>query len=89
MNLEITEMGPNLPCSLEIFRINGIDADVDDFGERIRGGDCFENTCSQKFEHKLPTDEVLAKYGITLSEYSEVCEELSDKLRVIGCGMCS
>lgn len=78
-----------LPCSLEKFEINGICADVEDFGETITGGDCMNGTCHSVFSPKLPAYEILRKYGISLEDYSIICEELENKLYVGSCGWCS
>lgn len=89
MDFIIKSMVPGLPCGLEIFKINNKEADIEDFGEIERWGSCLNYTCSQTFKYKLPTDEVLKKYSITLGEYSTVCDELEDLLEVTNCGMCS
>ena len=89
MNIEIKTMKPGLPCCLEVFKINEINADVEDFGELEREGNCFKNSCTQTFKYKLPTDEVIKKYKITLREYNDICDRLEDELYVSGCGMCS
>lgn len=89
MNIEIKTMRPGLPCKLEIFKINGIEADIEDFGETERSGNCMNYTCSKTFNFKLPTEEVLKKYSINLKEYSEICDRLEDELHVSRCGMCS
>lgn len=89
MTLEIKPFH-GLPCELEVFTINGINADVDDFGKVIfNHGSCMENECGCEFQYKLPTDDVIAKYGITLDEYGEITSELNDKLYVYRCGWCS
>lgn len=89
MNIEIENMAPGLPCELETFKINDIEADIEDFGETERSGSCMNSTCSQTFRFKLPTEEVLKKYSINLKDYSEICDRLEDELYVPGCGMCS
>ena len=89
MNIEIENMAPGLPCELETFKINDIEADIEDFGETERSGSCMNSTCSQIFRFKLPTEEVLKKYGINLKDYSEICDRLKDELHVSRCGMCS
>lgn len=89
MNFIMKSMGTGLPCGLEIFEINNKEADIEDFGEIERWGSCMNYTCSQTFKYKLPTDKVLEKYGITLEEYSIVCNELENLLEVTNCGMCS
>ena len=89
MNIEIENMAPGLPCELKIFKINGIEAEIEDFGETERSGSCMNSTCSQTFRFKLPTEEVLKKYSISLKDYSEICDRLEDELYIPGCGMCS
>lgn len=89
MNIEIKTMKPGLPCELEIFKINGIEAEIKDFGEIERSGNCMNYTCSQTFNPKFPTEEVLEKYGINLKDYSDIYDRLEDELHVFGCGMCS
>lgn len=81
----------SLPCHLEVFTINGKDADKDDFGvifdhnEEIREpygcGDMY-------FDSKPPTEEVLNLYDITEEEYYNICNELELKLCVGSCGWC-
>lgn len=78
-----------LPCALEVFKVNGVDADTEDFGDSDGYGNCMNNTCTNKFIPKLPEDSVLKKYNINLGEYKEICESLEEELFVCGCGWCS
>lgn len=79
-----------LPCELQVFKVNGNDADYEDFGVKImRDGSCMDNECGCSFHPKLPTSEVLSKYGITVDEYAEIANELESKLNVNYCGWCS
>ena len=67
-----------LPCELEIFTINGKNADSGDFGdhnEKIKEPYGY-------FDPKPLTKEVLDKYHITEEEYDTICNELEDKLWV-------
>ena len=78
-------------CSTEVFTINGIDADYDDFGEKYDHDT--ENAedwgCgNMQFDGKDSTPEILAKYSINQSEYDEVVSELSEKLSFGSCGWC-
>lgn len=80
-----------LPCRLDIFSINGKDADQEDFGE-VYDHDR-ENAepygCGDMyFEPEPPTKEVLDKYGITEEEYYNICNELEYKLGIGCCGWC-
>lgn len=80
-----------LPCCLEVFIINGRNAELEDFGnmedhdiesaEPYGRGDMW-------FESKLPTTEVLQRYNITANEYITICMELRNKLYVGNCGWC-
>ena len=81
----------SLPCSCEFFTINGLDAIIDDFGsvEDLRPDIAEPYGCGDRqFVPKMPTDEVLKKYSINLKDYSDICDILSEKLAVGGCGWC-
>lgn len=79
-----------LPCELEVFTINGKEADEEDFGNKSIGGDCMECTCGCIFKkHAQPKQEVLKKYGITPKMYDKICEQLEEELQVSFCGWCS
>ena len=77
------------PCTPKVFKIDGIDADPDDFGEvdKILGYYCCESRKFIGFEEP-PTD-TLEKYHITENEFFEICDKLRDVLRVQGCSMCA
>jgi len=77
-------------CSTEVFIINGVDADYDDFGEKYdRGSDAEDYACADmQFTGRDSTSEILAKYSINQSEYDEVVSELSEKLSFGSCGWC-
>lgn len=81
-----------LPCSLEEFTINGIEADQSDFG-------CMDDTdtesaepygcgCMEFIPDVEPAEGVLEKYNITQKEFIEIQEMLKDKLFVGACGWC-
>lgn len=76
--------------STEVFEINGVDADYDDFGEKYdRGSDAENYACANmQFTGKDSTPEILSKYSITQSEYDDVVSELADKLSFGSCGWC-
>ena len=89
MNLEIKSNGM---CGLSVFRINGIDADTDDFGESYDSdaGNRPDYGCGNRtFRYIESTESVLAKYGITKSEYDEICDELSVELYIGQCARCA
>jgi len=82
-----------LPCALEVFRVKGIKAYESDFGEGrdVKGpSDDWEYACGDMrfFPYRTPKAGVLAKYGITLAEYREICKELKKVLFVGECGWC-
>lgn len=80
-----------LPCELEKFIINGIDAYKGDFGDGYDSDpdNAEEYGCgNHQFESKMPTDGVLEKYSINLEEYAQICEMLESALDVGGCGWC-
>lgn len=82
----------SLPCELEVFTINGIKADKDDFGEGYDHE--WENDepygCGyHRFDAKREYEQsILDKYNITPEEYLEICDLLEDKLYVGSCGWC-
>ena len=79
-----------LPCELKVFTINGKKADRDDFGDiRMLDGSAFDCECGCEFFRKPCTREVLDKYGITESEYDDICNELWIESYVGSCGCCS
>ena len=83
-----------LPCELEVFTINGKDADSFDFGMTSdHKEDCDDEIVAygcynRYFEPNPPAKEVLHKYNITEEEYYKICSELEDKLYVGSCGWC-
>lgn len=78
-----------LPCTLSRFKINNIDANISDFGERESEGSPLNNGCRVKFKFKLPTDEVLNKYKIDLNDYSTICNILEEEFNIYNCRYCS
>ena len=87
MKIEIKQYG-SLPCELEVFIINGIEADEDDFGELIRVA-LEEYSCNVSgFKPKEHTQSVLEKYNITEDEYKSVCLKLNDTFSFGGCSLC-
>ena len=60
-------------CKLEIFTINDIKADIDDFG---------------KIKDLDPKNTLLNKYNITDKEYYEVCDRLKETISFDGCTEC-
>ena len=78
-------------CATEVFRINAIEADTEDFGRNY-------DHCPQaaepygcgdmRFEASPATDEVLKKYGITLEEYAQICDKIDSEISFGRCGLC-
>ena len=81
---------PESLCYCEIFVINGIKADEDDFGNGADDG-YGENYCCEDrvFAPRLATQEILNKYNINLNEYNTIANELVGKLSFGACCMCS
>ena len=89
MKLEIKCYGAL--CSLEIFKINDIDAYEGDFGDKEDiDRDNAEDYCcgNMQFIPKPATQKILDKYKINVDEYNKVCEKL-DVLSFGSCGWCS
>lgn len=81
----------SLPCRLEVFTINGKNAEQNDFGDMYdhHAQDAEPYACADmQFDQKPPTKEVLDKYNITDKEYYDICNELEGELCVGGCGWC-
>lgn len=77
-------------CGLEVFTINGIEADYDDFGFLSdRNPEMAEpyGCGNRRFTPIDSTPEVLCRYGITQDEYDYICGEL-DILSFGNCGLC-
>lgn len=90
MKLVIEPMN-TLPCRLEVFAINGKNANQNDFvyayDHDIENAET--DTCSDmQLEFKFITKEILDKYNITEEEYRVICYELECKLCVGSCGWC-
>jgi len=78
-------------CSAAEFKINGIDADVDDFGEKNDEAPELAEPygCgNMQFKGKPSTEEVLKKYEITEKEYQEIVSKLEGGLSFGQCGWC-
>lgn len=80
-----------LPCELEVFTINGINADRDDFG--FLDGYCGEYedySCSNRVFviDESKKEETMLKYHLTEVEYDMVCSELKNECYIDKCGYC-
>lgn len=78
-------------CSTSMFSINGIQADSSDFGSQCdESRDTAEDYgCGDmRFTRKESSAEILEKYGITESEYCDICDQLEAKLSFGSCGWC-
>ena len=85
LKLEV-ETYETMPCELQTFRINGVDAELEDFGMVIKddfGG--YECTDIRFEETNQPP---LGKYGLTYEEYDEVCQVLSSTFKIGRCDWC-
>jgi hypothetical protein len=84
-------------CAASKLTINGIDADLDDFGSGYDVGfdesesipEGFHGCADRQFECELPTPEVLEKYKITTAEYSLLVALLESELSFGYCSMCN
>ena len=89
-----------LPCELEVFTINGIKADKNDFGTSGDNPDPWDDSdygddietwgCKNYIfiPNTKPQEGVLERYGITFEEWKEICDQLECKLHVGTCGWC-
>jgi hypothetical protein len=79
-------------CETKVFRVNGVPADKEDFGEQSdrRRGTAEPYCCGDmEFTRIDPTPAVLEKYGITEVEYGEICDKLEEGLSFGSCGLCA
>ena len=81
-----------LPCELQTFTINGINANKSDFGEGFDADwtNAPDYGCGfHKFEaDRTEKPSILEKYKIDQADYLEICELLEEKLLVGRCGWC-
>jgi hypothetical protein len=78
-------------CGCEIFRVNDIEADVDDFGAKYDYSpeEADEYECGNMVFQSFPSsDRVLKKYSITQDEYNEITDALIVGLSFGRCGLC-
>lgn len=79
------------PCTLEIFTINGQEADAEDFGHldgyrsEYKSRTCI---CRHFIVEEDKKEEAMKKYHLTEEEYEEVCEELKEEYYIKGCNTC-
>lgn len=80
-----------LPCHLEVFTINGINADREDFGY-LDGccGEYEDYSCSNCVFviDESKKEEAMLKYHLTEVEYDMVCSELRSECYIDECGYC-
>lgn len=81
-----------LPCELEMFEIKGKKASEEDFGN---GYDACPEEAEEygcgcwRFRADLAkAPQAMKKYGLTVEEFTEVCEMLENALWVGECGWC-
>ena len=81
-----------LPCALEVFCINGVKADISDFGESedVSPETAEDYSCGdhQFIPHNHARAEVLERYGISGDEWDEIAQKLESALDVGACGWC-
>ena len=85
LRLEV-ETYETMPCELQTFRINGVDAELEDFGMVVKddfGG--YECTDLSFEEGGQPP---LKKYNLTYNDYVEICRVLSDIFNIGSCDWC-
>jgi len=78
-------------CETKVFKINGIKASYRDFGEKYDTAPDKRrpNICgNMAFKPALPTQQVLNKYGINITEYKYVCEKLKACVSFGTCRLC-
>lgn len=81
-----------LPCQLEVFKINDIKADLNDFGtsEDIRPELAEPYSCGYSAFKRDSSKRVLCeeKYHITEGDFDDICSKLEGYLEVGECHYC-
>ena len=93
LNVEI-KVNSNVPCALEVFKINGKYASIDDFGDNIDWS--FNGTDDQycidhrfvRAEYDYKIEIAMEKYGIERKDYDAICDELERTLNLGKCKRC-
>lgn len=78
-------------CYTRIFKINGISAHYEEFGEMSDDAvdEAEDYGCGDMQFHPFPsTPDILNKYNITVEEYHEIVEKLRKGLSFGICGWC-
>ncbi len=78
-------------CETKMFKINEVDATYRDFGEKYDASpDITKPNCcgDMTFIPRIPAQQVLKKYGITKSEYKNICELLRSCVSFGTCRLC-
>lgn len=84
-----------LPCATKVFTINGIEADLDDFGTMgdmqsgIAGPYSCTCMCFTASSDKNVIEKTMRKYNITYDEFKTVQENLESAMYVGSCGWCT
>lgn len=76
------------PCRLESFKINGIEADVNDFGFIKTLEKSYCGCLLLNFVPSLPQKYLLSYYGITEKEYYEIIDKLKNIFNIEFCCEC-
>jgi hypothetical protein len=80
-----------MPCTIpDIYFLNGVRFDRDDFGEREYGYGAYGGCADSHFEpfYGEQMNDALVKYKISTAEYYEIARFLEDLLDVGDCGWC-
>lgn len=78
-------------CETKIFKINNIEADYEDFGEKFdrAQNEAEDYGCgNMQFTGNKATQKTLNKYKININEYNKIVETLEEKLSFGSCGLC-
>lgn len=78
----------DLPCEIEVFRVNGVRAELDDFCILVvdQSQGCF---CNIRGIYPFsPKDSVLNKYKISHEEYQEILSRIESSFDYGHCSWC-
>lgn len=91
LSIEI-ETYKSLPCRTKAFRVNGIDADINDFGETDDTGRCNVTECGcgcmEFVSNNSKMNDAMQRYNVSEDEFHEVQKRLELSLCVGECSLC-
>jgi hypothetical protein len=87
--MEIVIKLSELCNKVDVFTIEGLGADINDFGKMILLGDSELYYCSPSyFKANIPDGKVMDEYCLDVNDWYTICNKLEDKVKFSGCSEC-